>query len=147
MRALARLLVRAVGLDAVGVEVERVFGNGETALLGDLVLALFDFRVEKLFDFAALHAHQMVVVIAFVEFKDGLAGFEIVAFEQAGLFELGQHAVDGGEANVDVFAHEVAVHIFSRHVAGAASGLCFLEQVQNLQARGGGLEADIFEFL
>ena len=75
----------------------------EAALFGNAILSFFDLRVVELFDAPAIDADQMVVVLAVVDFEDGLAGFEKVAFEQAGLLELGQYAIDGGQANVHVF--------------------------------------------
>src|SRR5438552_12035534 len=46
--------MRALGLGAFRVQVERVLGNLKAAVLGDFVLALFDFRIEKFFHAAAL---------------------------------------------------------------------------------------------
>ena len=43
-----------------------MFVYSESALLGDLYLAAFDFRVEKLFHASALYAHQVVVMTALI---------------------------------------------------------------------------------
>ena len=59
----AALAVRAVRLDALGVEVERVLADLEAALAGDLRLPLLDLRVVELLDAAALHADEVVVVL------------------------------------------------------------------------------------
>src|SRR5690606_25740093 len=90
--------VREVGLDALGVDVERVLVDGKAALLGDPGLPALDFLVVELFDPAAVDAHQMVVVVAGVEFEHCLAGFEVVALKEAGLLELGENAVDRRQA-------------------------------------------------
>jgi len=66
----------AIGLDALDVELQRVLADRETALLGDLVLARFDFRVVEFLDASALHAYKMVVMAARVELEHGAAGFE-----------------------------------------------------------------------
>ena len=58
---------------------------------GQILLAALDFRVEKLFHAAATHAHKVVVVLAFVELEHRFARFEVVALQQSGLLELGQH--------------------------------------------------------
>ena len=55
---------------AVGIEAERVVGNGKTLGGGHGVLTLLDLGVVKLFHFAAVQAHQMVVVLACIEFKN-----------------------------------------------------------------------------
>src|SRR5690606_640439 len=143
----AGLLVGAVRLGAVGVEIERVFGDGEAAFLGDLGLALLDFGVVEFLDLAALHADQMVVVLAFVELEHGLAGLEVMALQQARLFELGQHAIDRGQADVDILGDEVTVDVFGRHVPVARIVVGLLKQIQNPESGRRGLEADILEFL
>src|SRR6185369_8662989 len=94
---------RAVLLGAVGVERERMPVELEAALARDLVLALLDLRIVELLDPAALQAHQMVVMAALVELVHRLAGLEVLAREQARVLELGEHAVDRGEADVDAF--------------------------------------------
>lgn len=124
-----------------------MLGDVEAAILGDLDLPLLDFSVIKLLDLAALHADQVIVVLAFVQFENRLARFKVVTFKQASLLELGQNAIDSGEANVDILVHEVAVDVFSRHVALAGGAVSFLEQVQNFESGRGGLEADVLEFL
>ena len=89
-----------VFFDAVGVNRQGVVGNGKTLELGDSLLALFYLGVVKLFDLAAVQAHQMVMVLALVDFIHRLAGLEIAAVEQARLLELRQHPVHRGQADV-----------------------------------------------
>ena len=72
-----------------------MLAHDEAAFLGDLDLALLDCGVEELFDPAALQADQVVVVLSFIQFEYRLAGFEMVALQQARLLELGQHAIHG----------------------------------------------------
>lgn len=48
--------------------------------------------------------------------KTALPRFEVVAFEQSGLFELGEHAIDGGQADVDVLAEQHAVDVIGGQV-------------------------------
>src|SRR5438445_4337922 len=59
--------MRALGFGAFRVEVQRVLGNLKAAVLGDFVLALFDFRIEEFFHAAALHAYQVIVMPALVQ--------------------------------------------------------------------------------
>ena len=92
--------VRAGGLLAIAIDCQRMLGDLEAALERDLLLAAFDFFVVELFHVAAIEADQVVVVGTGVEFVDGLAGLEVVAVQQSCLFELGQHAVDGGRADI-----------------------------------------------
>jgi hypothetical protein len=58
--------MRAFILRAYAIQRERVFLQREAAFFRDCLLAVFDFRVEKLFDYPAVDTHQMVVVRSFV---------------------------------------------------------------------------------
>ena len=60
----------------------------ESARVRDAALALFDLGVEELLDAAAVHAHQVVVVLAFIEFEHRLAGLEMGAAQDAGLLDI-----------------------------------------------------------
>ncbi len=77
------------------------------------------------------------MVRAGVEFVDGLAGFKVVAVEQASLLELRQDAVDGSQADVHVFSQQDLVDIFGSQVTHGA----VLEDFQDFQARERGLQA------
>jgi hypothetical protein len=90
-----------------------------------------DLGIEKLLHPAAVQADQVVVVLAFVEFVDRLARLEIAAREQAGLLELHEHAVHGGQADVGVIFQQDAVDVFSRHVPA----LGVLKDLEDLQSR------------
>ncbi len=84
----------------------------------------------------------MVVVLAFVELVDRLARLEAAARQQAGLLELHQHPVDGGQADVRAAFEQHAEHVLGRHVALAA----VLEHVQDLEPGQGGFESGVLEF-
>ena len=114
----------------------------ETAILGDAVLAPLDFGVMELFHPPALQADQMVVVLAFVELVDRLAGFEIVALEDAGLLELQQNPVDRRQADVLMLGQQLPVDILSAHVPMPA----LLKNFEHLEPGQGGLEPHVLEF-
>ena len=111
--------------------------------LATRVLALLDLGVVELLDPAAVQAHQVVVVRALVEFVDRLAALEMAAGQDAGLLELRQHAVHGGQADVGALFQQHPEHVFGRHVPLRA----LLEHVQDLQARQRGLQAGALEFV
>jgi len=48
-------------------------------VFGNHLLATLNFLVKKLHYFAALHAHQMVVVSAFIQLKHRLARLKVLA--------------------------------------------------------------------
>ena len=79
----------------------------------------------------------MIVVRTGVQFEDGLARFEMIAVEQAGLLELGQHAVDGGQAHVHIVGQQDFINILGGQVADVAG----LEDVQDFKARQRGFQA------
>jgi len=120
-----------------------MFADDKAALAGDLVLPGFDFGVVELFHPAAIDTNQMVVVFAAIDFEHGLAAFEIVPFQQAGLLELGQYAVDGGEPDIDIFIDQNAIDVFGCEMAHVGT----FEQLENFQSGYGGFEAFVLEAL
>ena len=66
-----------------------------------------------------------------------------MAFEQAGLLKLGEHAIDRGKADVHIFGDEEAVNV----LGGQVAGFDLLEEVKNLEPWEGCLQADTFEVL
>lgn len=76
--SLALLPVWAILAPTVGVEVHRVIGDLEAALLGDLALPRLDRGVEELFDVAAVETNEMIVVLAGGQLENRLARFEVV---------------------------------------------------------------------
>ena len=87
----------------------------------------------------------MVVVLSFIQFENRLAGFKMVTLQQAGLLELGQHAIHGGQPDVHAVGQQVAIHILCRDMARRALILQLVKEVENLQARVRCLEADALE--
>ena len=118
-------------------------GNGKTLGSGHGVLTLLDLGVVKLFHFAAVQAHQMVVVLARIEFKDRLATFKMAATQDLGVFKLGQNTVDRGQPDIGAFFQQDPIDIFGRHVAACIA----LEDFQYFQARERCLESRAFEFV
>ncbi len=85
----------------------------------------------------------MVVVAALVQLEDRLAGLEMLAREQAGLLELREHAVDGGEADVDALGDERLVDV----LGGQMAHLARLEELEDLAPRQRRLEAAFLQAL
>ena len=108
----------------------------KAALVGDAMLTPFDLGVVELLDTPALQAHEVIMVRTLVEFEYRLAGFEIIAFEKPGLLELGEHAINRGKAHLNALGQELPVDIFGAQVAHPTC----LEQLQDAQARAGGLQ-------
>jgi len=118
----------------------------EAPLVRDLALALLDLGVDELLDMAAVHAHEVVVVRAFIELEDRSPGLEVPAHEQAGLLELGEDPVDRRQADLDPFLAERAIDVLGAEVAHAGFRRLALEDFQYAQAGRRGLEAAALEF-
>src|SRR5690606_24209755 len=139
LRGLGSAGLLAVAADAV--QHHGVAFQDEVVVLGHLVLALFDVRIGKFHHLAAIGADEVIVMIAVVQLEYRLAAVELAAGQDAGLLELGQHAVDGGQADLDVFADEGPIDIFGAEVA--LVGLA--EDDENFQAREGRLQTHVFQ--
>lgn len=110
---------------------------------GGFLLKTLDFGVIKLFDPTAIQTHHVVVVLALIEFVDGFVAFEVVAVQDARLFELGEYAVDRGQPDVGTVEQQLPENIFGRHVA-----LCTaLKHLEDFQARHGGFEAGVLQVI
>ena len=106
-----------------------------------LRLPLLDLGVVELLDAAALHADEMVVVLAFVQLEHRLAGFEMMAHEQARLLELRQHAIDGGKADVETLGQQHPVDV----LGGQVPHLRRLEEIDDLEPRHRRLEPRVLQ--
>ncbi len=74
-----------------------------------------------------------------------MAGFKVVAVDEAGSFELRQHAIHRGKAHVFTRITQLLVDIFRTQVlAGLAGGL---QDLQDFDPRQRDLEAGIAQFL
>ena len=71
----------------VRINVQRVIVDGKSKVGGDFFLARLDGRIMELFHMAALQAHNVVVVITFVELKHCFATFKVMAQQQTCLFK------------------------------------------------------------
>lgn len=116
--------------------------NIEATVLGDFLLPFFNFRIVKFFHPTALHAHEMIVMAAFIQFKDCFAAIKVVPHQQSGLLKLREHPVDSRQADVRAFGQEYFVDILGRHVAL----LGILKKVEHLQPGEGGLETHVSQF-
>ncbi len=90
----------------------------EALFFCDLVLPVFDLRVKELFYAAAVEADEVVVVVALVQLKNGLAGFKVRAQQDTSLLKLGKHAVDGGQTNIDMLRQHHPIDVFGAQVPG-----------------------------
>jgi len=116
-------------------------GDFKTTFLRNLDLALLDFLIEEFLDLAAIQADQMVVVRTFVQLEHRLAGFEVIALQQAGLLKLRQHAIDRGQADIQVVIQQNTVHVLGAQMTHFG----IVEDVENLQTGQRRFEAAGFQ--
>lgn len=76
-------------LGAMGVKAESMFGDAKAFALGNSMLAFFYRCVVELLNPTTVQAHQMVMVLTFIEFVNGFAALKMIAAQNASLFELG----------------------------------------------------------
>ena len=86
---------------------------------------------DELLDAAAVHAHDVVVMLALVQLEHRRAALEMMARDEPGLLELRQHPVDGREADVFALARSGAVDVLARTCAAVAAG----QDLEDLHAR------------
>jgi hypothetical protein len=118
------------------VQGKRVIGDLEAQPVRNRALPLLNTLVRELFDPAAVYADDMVVVRTLVQFENGRATFKVMTGHESGRFELSQHAIDGGEANVLVHFKQAPIDVLGAHV----SRLGIREDLENFHARHGDLE-------
>lgn len=135
--------MRTLVFGATRIQRQRVLFEREAFGLSHGGLPFFNLGVVKLFHPPAVEADQMVVVRAFVQLIHRFTTLKIAAREQPCLLKLREHAIDRGQANVGALIEQHAVHILRRHVPLLAA----LENLHDFQARQGGFEAGIFEFV
>lgn len=126
---------------ADAVHIQRVIDDAVAVVGGDFVLQGFDFRIVEFRYLAAFDADDVVVVVAFVQFVNRFAAFEMVALQNTRLLELGQNAVNRRNADFHTFFQQNTVHVFRTQML---FGMRF-EQVQNFQTRAGHLQAAVFQ--
>ena len=107
----------------------------------DFVLQGFDFRIVEFRYLAAFHTDDMVVVVAFVQFVNRLAGFKMMALQNACLLELGQHAVNRRYSDFHTLFQQNTVHIFGTQMLFSMR----LKQIQDFQTRTGNLQTAVFQ--
>ncbi len=134
--------VPAIGFGAMPVQGERVVLKLESTCPGDFHLTFLDIGIDEFLDATTLQAYQVVVMLALVELEERATRLEIAALENTRLFELGEHAIHGGQPDVVLEFQKLAKNIFGAHVPVPT----LLEDFQNLHAGRSGLETGAAQF-
>ena len=86
---------------------------------------------------------HVVVMLAALDFVDRLAALEVVLGDEAGGFELGQHAIDRGQADLVVVLEQLAINVLGGHVLAVGS----FKDFENAHARMRDLEPGFAQIL
>jgi hypothetical protein len=84
----------------------------EISLLCDAGLKFLDRFIVKLFDLAAMDADQMVMVVAAIQFEDGIPPLEVVPDDESCGLKLREYPIHGRKANFLTFADQCLKDIF-----------------------------------
>jgi hypothetical protein len=93
-----------------------VCNQGEPVFLCDRFLLAFDYRAHEFLDPAAIVAHDMIVMIAGIQFENGMTALEIVAGHQPGPLELGKNPVNRCQTDILTRIQQRLIDIFSAHM-------------------------------
>jgi hypothetical protein len=102
----------------------------------DCVLLLFDRRVDELFYLAAVQTNDVIMMLAFVQFKYGCHSFEVMPGDQSSGLKLRQHPINRRQTNVLMRLQQMTIDIFRTHVPW----LCAAQNVQDFETRHGDFE-------
>jgi hypothetical protein len=84
----------------------------EISLLCDAGLKFLDRFIVKLFDLAAMDTDQMVMVVAAIQFEDGISPLEVVSNDESCGLKLSEYPVNGRKANFFSLADQCLEDIF-----------------------------------
>jgi hypothetical protein len=111
----------------------------EAALLGHRTLPRFDGLIKELLHVTAVNTHDVIVVRTGVQFEYSEAAVEMMPADKSGGFELREHPIDRGEAEVLMLIAQAPMNLFRRQV----SRLRAFEDFQYPQPRQRYLETGI----
>ncbi len=120
--------------------------NAKPVFFTDGFLPGLDDLVKKLDHFATGCAHNVVVMFAVIQFKNGLPAVEIVPGYQSCGLKLGQNPVDRCQTDFAfVDLHQLPINVFGAHMTSGVG----LQNFQNSQPWMGDLQArslQVFRF-
>lgn len=100
---------------------------------------LLDYFIGELINFAAFYTNNMIVVYAIVQFKNRVAAFKMMPFNEAGAFKLGEYPIHGRQTDFFIVLQQDFIDLFGSQVMGI--GL-FFQYLQNLYPGQGNFQTD-----
>ena len=108
-------------------------------LVRDIVLKTLDFLAREFNHLAGVDVDHVIVMLAPIDFVHRLPALEIVLEHEAGGLELGQDAVDGGQADIVVMFEQAAIDVLGSEMPAGRG----FEDFEYAQARMRDLEAGL----
>mgnify|MGYP006283987681 CR=1 FL=1 len=84
----------------------------EISLLCDAGLKFLDHFIVKLLDLSAMDTDQMVMMLAAIQFEDGISPLEVVSDNESCGLKLREYPIHGRKANFLTFADQCLEDIF-----------------------------------
>ena len=91
-------------------------GQCHAMFFGNLFLTLFNNLIRKLDHTATIQTHQMIMVMLLCQFKYGLAAFEMMTSDNAGIIKLIQNPINGSQTNFFTIIQQQFIKVFSTDV-------------------------------
>lgn len=107
----------------------------------NLALSSFNFIVKELNDLAGVYTHHVIMMGSTCHLEDCVGAIEVMPFDNARAFKLGQYPIDGREPNIFASLQERTIDIFRTQMALAIT----IKNLENAQAWQGRLKAGFLE--
>lgn len=118
-----------------------MIGQPEIKSQRNISLQLLNGLIVKFFDPTTFYADEMIVVLAPVDFKDGIPTFKMVTLHQPGRFKLGEHPINRGQPDFVTLGDKVLVNLLGTEMAVFLTAT--LQDFQNLDSRQSDLESRV----
>ena len=124
------------------VKNQTMLGQFETEPQRDRLLPPLDFLIAEFLDPPAFQTHDMIVVLALIQFKNRMAAFKMMASDQSRRFELGQYPINGRQPDLLAGIDQRSIDRLGGHVRA----VLLLQHVEDLHPRQGDFQPCLFEF-
>ena len=125
------------------VQHQAVIGDLVAMIVGDLALQTLDLVTDEFDHLAGLDVHHVVMMMALGQLEHRMAALEMVARDQRGGFELGEHPIDRRQANVFAGVQQMAINFLRAEVARITR----LKNLEDLEAWQCDLESGLAQVL
>jgi hypothetical protein len=112
-------------------------------LSGNFLLQGLYFVAVKLYDFARVYTHHVIMMVTASDFEHRMTAIKIMTNHKTCTFKLSQHTINRGKTHIIALLHQCLVDVFGAHVVL----LRRFKHLQNLHAGQGDLQPSLAQFL